>query len=337
MEVKYYPTLNGERLVWYDVSDQPIDIGIDFLDETLEVAIGIDPSSTTTGFTMGRVDQDYPFLFIEFRRKSNIEAFTFLKLMSHYIVHNIVANNNIRVKYIFSESIYEGRGTFSRNISQVLSTVKKTIEALPSEIRYLASENHKDMPDLKVDEASSWRKVFLKEKNTNAKRNVMKAIVTQHTMDRYNYHPNIARSEDLIESIAIYSAGFEKYIEPTLKSSNVAVVNFDGIEWNHHTERRFKFIGPNNSESYMAEVFNENNELKNRVREYGLKVFEYESRNSLEKNIRGLTSFSNAVFMCISNTWNMDNIPIYYELKKIPRDDEVLAIFCYRKNIKEDL
>ena len=337
MRAHYY-TLWGEKVNIYNnlpkiTIEHPKD------EPPLEVAIGIDPSSSTTGFTVGRTDMDYPFLGMEFIRDKDEAHFQFLSKMLDYIIYDVISCNNIKVTHIFTEDKFSKPGekryggySYNRHTDEVLSMVKVGIKSLPNRIR---SEcyGYEFTPQITFMPPSVWRKTYLGDLNTSAKRAVMKDIVSSFTVSKYGFNYNCIHLEDLMEAIGIYSAGFQKFIEPNLDNGTVGKVDFNGMDWIHHVEIH-KYIRYLNEDT-IKELVESNSELNSRKKEFGIKVFEYERGNSLEKNIRGLTTRSNSVFMTILDTWDLESIPIYYELGEIPKGNQKLIIFGYRKNIKK--
>lgn len=330
MRPDYYPLYEPE-LKGY-VLDQ---IHIPYEGETpLEVAIGIDPSSNRTGFCMGRTDMDYPFLGMEFVRETNKGEphFSYVTSFLDYIIYNIIAPNNIRVTHIFVEDKYEGGKKYSRETQELLSMVKTGVKSLPSRIKHECI-NHRlfDPPKIYLDKPPSWRKVYLGEANTNSKRVDIKKLVSLFGISKYNMHYDFVALNDLMDSIGIYSSGFQKYIQPNLKHSKIGVVDLNGIEWSHKIEV-VKAITIPSKESFQ-EIADRNPIIKERKLETGVKWFDYVRGASLEKNIRGLTSRSNSVFMTVLETWDLESIPIYYELGQIPKfDNQKLVIIACRTN-----
>lgn len=336
MKVRYYYDMyNHEHGARF--SDEMAKYNVEIIhpweQEPLEVMIGLDPSSTTTGFTLGLTNQDAPFVFIEFIRLPDTPAYRFITYMMDYIVENIIQPNNITVTHIYSENIYMAKGTYGKNVNETLSMVKKAVEALPYDIKHGVPERHKKKPQLEVDNASAIRKVYLGKLNTNADRKTMKKIVTNFIVQKYGFASNLVLSEDLMESVGIYSAGFTKYVEPTLQSSLVGVVNFETIEWGHHINVN-TYIEQQH-DKLIPQLLAQTEGAIDRATEYGLKIFQYERGNSLEKNIRGLTSTSNAVMIAFLPPWDLESIPIYYKMRKTPGRNELLCIIAFRENIKE--
>ena len=326
MRAEYY-TIWGEKVMLYtDLEEIPIEH--DPNQPPLEVAIGIDPSTSTTGFTMGRVDMDFPFLGMQFVREPDETHFSYVVDMIDYIIYNVIGYNNVTVTHIFTEDKYEGGQKYNRHTIELLSMVKTGVTSLPSRIKQECMAQLKT-PTLVMMKPSEWRKIYLKEYNTNAKRNVMKKIVGNFTLSKYNLNYNNIFQEDLIESIGIYSAGFQKYVEPTLANSRVGKVDFSNMDWRHKIVVH-KIIN-RLDDALVRDMISNDPVMSERAKKYGLKAFEYERGNSLEKNIRGLTSYSNAIFLTILDTWDLESIPVYYELRKTPLRGQKLIILGYRE------
>lgn len=296
----------------------------------LPVAIGIDPSTTSTGFTIGRTDMDYPMVGMQFKRGKDDTPFEFISDMMNYILYSIIGNNNLDVKFIFSEDKYEGSRKYNRHTQEMLSTVKIAVNSLPSRIK---DNGQQSSPKLSLMKPSEWRKIYLGDLNTNSKRMDIKTLDCNFTINKYGLHPNFIFYEDMLESMAIYSSGFKKFIEPNLKNSNTALVDMNSIDWGHnYTCHRIITVM---NENTIKEIASQDLVMQNRISKYGLKSFKYERGFSLEKNIRGLTSKSNAVFMTILDTWDLEAIAVYYELKRIPKNNqEKLLIMAYRDKEK---
>ena len=329
MKANYYE-MRGERAYIYENLPK-IEIGHPFTEPKLDVAIGIDPSTSSTGFTLGRVDMDYPIIGMEFKRdKAAKEPHSvFINSMIDYIIYCIIGCNNLNVTHIFSEDKFEYSKKYSRNTQELLSAVKVAVNSLPSRIKGNGQEK---TPKLILMKPSEWRKVYLGEHNTNAVRDKIKDIVCNFTINKYGFNPNCVFYEDCLESVGLYSAGFRKYIEPTLANSKTALVDFSNIDWSHVVEMN-KIITSTPEETLKTLL--SNNVIKTRADKYGLKGFTYERGYGLEQNIRGLTSKSNAVFLTVLEGWDMEAVPVYYEMRQTPNTNkDKLLILAYRKHEK---
>lgn len=325
MIVNYYE-LRGEKAYVYE-NPPRIEIAHPHSEPPLETIIGIDPSTSNTGFNIGRADMDYPIIGVEFQRSKNENHFEFVTSMMDYILYCIIGNNNLNVTYIFSEDKYEGIKKYERNTQELLSMVKVAVNSLPSRIK---DNGQKERPRLHLMKPSEWRKIYLGALNTNAKRQQMKQLITQFTVEKYGFHPNCVFYEDLMESIGVGSAGFRKFIEPNLATSMYALTDFNNIDWAHHIVCE-KIITPNPTEA-LKQLPMKDRLVKDRIDKYGIKAFDYGRGYSLEQNIRGLTSKSNAVFVTTLDAWDMESLPIYYELGVTPNSDrDKVLIIGYRK------
>lgn len=324
MIVNYYE-LRGEKAYVYE-NPPRIEIAHPHTEPSLEVIIGIDPSTSSTGFTIGRTDMDYPIIGVEFKRDKDEDHFIFINRMMDYIIYCILGVNNLNVTHIFSEDKYEFSKKYKRNTMELLSAVKVAINSLPSRIK---DNGQFTRPKLYLMKPSEWRKTYLGTLNTNAKRDAMKRIVTEYTVNKYQFHRNVIFYEDFNEAVGIYSAGFRKHIEPNLSTSAYAMADFNNIDWAHHVTY-LKLITSNPHES-LKKLPVMDRDIKSRIDKYGIKGFDYQRGHSLEKNMRGLTSKSNAVFVTILESWDLEAIPIYYELRQTPNDNDKLLLVAYRK------
>ena len=258
------------------------------------VALGIDASTTSTGVTVGNVDSDAPFLFLEFTRDKGESINQFLNEVLNVLTYRIIMINNLEVQHIFIEDKYEDKTKFSKVAQDSLATVKIIMKDLPGMISQATG-----FPKAKYHlfPPQTWRKYYLGDLNTNKGRAVMKKIVAEFGRDKYNLHPQCVYFDDVMDSIGIYSAGIISVVKPESKDNVIAEVIPNDIDWIHHIEKKVYFEQPN--KDMLTNIINKDTEMRERMDKYGFKMYEYYRGISVEKNIRALTTNSNALFITV--------------------------------------
>lgn len=310
-------------------TDLTIDLKRENPQEPLKVAIGIDASTTTTGVTIGSSKEDFPFIFLEYRRDKDESINMYLNEVLNTLTYRVVMNNNLKVEHIFVEDKYEDKRRYSRRVLDALATVKVVMRDLPQMITQATGS---PTPKYHLMLPQTWRKYYLGDLNTNKGRDYMKRLVADFGQQRYNFHPQCVGFNDLMDSIGIYSAGIKAIVKPDSKDNVIAEVILNNIDWAHHIE--MKVFYKKFHKDVLKDIVSQDMEMRGRIQDHGLKMFEYYRGVSVEKNIRSLTTNSNAVFACFLDSNDMEAVPLYYETKSIPEIDDSVIIVGYRKNLK---
>lgn len=296
------------------------------------VALGIDASSTKTGVVIGRIDADAPLAFIEMVREKDESIRNYLNNVIDFIVYEILMGNNLEAKYIFTEDKYEDKNKYSRAVLDALASVKTALKDLPHEI---TRNQGTKKPEYHLMLPQQWRKFYLGDLNTNKGRAVMKQIVASYGMKKYGLHPQCSKMDDIMDALGIYSAGIITVVKPESATTTVAEVIPTDIEWGHKLKQMALYT--TYTEDLVPNLLRITPEIKSRVDEYGFKLFNYHKGMSLEKNLRCLTSSSNGLFITFLKPSDLDAVPIFYRLKKIPREGEIVVAMGLRENIKGGL
>lgn len=296
------------------------------------VAIGIDASTTKSGVTIGSIDQDFPFIFLEFSKTKGETTNQYLNNLLDKLVYDVILRNYLKVTHVFIEDKYIDKNKYSKKSSDALATVKVIMKDLPYMIE---SATGVKKPEYHLLQPQTWRKYYLGELNTNKGREYMKRLVAEFGIKKYNFHYNCGHLDDILDSVGIYSAGIKSVVKPNSKDNMIAEVIPNDIEWGHNLIKEVVFV--DTSTNMLRDVIRNDFKIQERIGEYGFKLFEYYRGISLEKNLRSLTTNSNAVFISILDRHDMECVPLYYELREIPRENQSVVVYGYREKVKRGI